>query len=94
MKRLRKGKKSTFSLFGSSNTAKDDEGRDEERIRMQMILDVEAFGKDGESLGVGVEQSESFKLLKDMVYALEGKRSHLHAPSITELTPCIAPDTS
>ncbi|KAJ7045566.1 COG complex component [Mycena alexandri] len=69
LRRLKKGKKSTFSLFGGG--AKDDDGKDEERIRMQMILDVEAFGKDGQLLGVSLDQSESFKSLTEMVHAVD-----------------------
>jgi hypothetical protein len=72
LRRLKKGKKTTFSLFGNANAAKEDDGRDEERIRIQMIYDVEAFGKDGESLGVVVEGSESYKALREMVQTLEG----------------------
>ncbi|KAJ7132766.1 COG complex component [Mycena crocata] len=69
LRRLKKGKKSTFSLFGGST--KDDDGKDEERIRTQMILDVEAFGKDGQLLGVSLDQSESFKSLNEMVHAVD-----------------------
>lgn len=72
LRRLKKGKKTTFSLFGTSNTAKDDEGRDEERIRTQMIHDVNAFGKDAESLGVSLEKSESYRALTDMVNTIDG----------------------
>jgi len=67
LRRLKKGKKSAFSLFGNSAAAKDDDGRaDEEKIRTQMILDVDAFGKDAESLGVDVGHSDTFKILKDL----------------------------
>jgi hypothetical protein len=72
LRRLKKGKKATFSLFGSSNVSKDEDGKDEERIRTQMILDVEAFGKDAESLGVTLDVSESYKALKDMVHTIDG----------------------
>ncbi|GLB37458.1 putative protein with domain of unknown function (DUF3510) [Lyophyllum shimeji] len=71
LRRLKRGKKTGFSLFGSANTAKDDDGKDEERIRLQMVHDVDAFGKDGESLGVALANSESYKALNDMVQALE-----------------------
>ncbi|KAJ6593950.1 oligomeric golgi complex component, COG2-domain-containing protein [Mycena capillaripes] len=70
LRRLKKGKKSTFSLFGGGST-KDDDGKDEERIRAQMILDVEAFGKDGQLLGVPLDQSDSFKSLTEMVHAVD-----------------------
>jgi len=69
LRRLKKGKKSAFSLFPSS-APKDDDGRaDEEKIRTQMVLDVAAFGRDAESLGVAVRQSEAFKTLEDMASA-------------------------
>ncbi|KAJ7680372.1 COG complex component [Mycena polygramma] len=70
LRRLKKGKKSTFSLFGGGS-AKDDDGKDEERIRAQMILDVEAFGKDGQLLGVALDESDSFKSLTEMVHAVD-----------------------
>lgn len=69
--------KSGFSLFGSSNAGRDG-GRDEERIRTQMIIDVAAFGNDAESLGVNVQASQGFKSLSDIVHAnlIEGKKQH------------------
>jgi hypothetical protein len=69
LRRLKKGKKAAFSLFGASTSGRDGEGRDEERIQAQMILDVEAFGQEGESLGIKLDQSKAFKLLNDMVHA-------------------------
>lgn len=68
LRRLKKGKKPAFSLFGGTNAGKDDESRDEERIRTQMIIDVNAFGKDAESLGVDVLACEAFNALNDMVH--------------------------
>ncbi|KAF8200776.1 oligomeric golgi complex component, COG2-domain-containing protein [Pholiota molesta] len=70
LKRLRKNKKTPFSLFGNTTTASD-EGKDEERIRSQMILDVSAFGKDGASLQVEIEINPYFQTLKEMVYATD-----------------------
>lgn len=70
LKRLRKNKKTPFSLFGSTTTASD-EGKDEERIRSQMILDASAFGKDGASLQVEIETNPYFQTLKEMVYATD-----------------------
>jgi hypothetical protein len=68
LRRLKKGKKSTLSVFGSATTGKDD-GRDEERIRAQMILDVEAFKTEGEALGVTMQSMDSFIVLDQMVRA-------------------------
>ena len=70
LKRLRKNKKTPFSLFGSSGTASD-EGKDEERIHSQMILDVNAFGKEGLALQVNVDENPYFLTLKEMVYATD-----------------------
>jgi hypothetical protein len=64
---LRRVKKvPTFSLFGGKNAA--DEERDEERIRAQMVRDVEALGDEARALGLGlvevVERSEGYKELR------------------------------
>jgi len=72
LKRLKRGKKNTFSLFGSTNS-REDEGRDEQRIRSQLILDIEAFGKDGQSIGVDLSSCDSFRSLNNLVTAVEGK---------------------
>ncbi|OAX39994.1 COG complex component [Rhizopogon vinicolor AM-OR11-026] len=68
LRRLKKGKKSTLSIFGSASAGKDD-GKDEERIRVQMILDVEAFKAEGEALGVNMQSMDSFIVLDQMVRA-------------------------
>lgn len=68
LRRLKKGKKSTLSIFGSATAAKDD-GKDEERIRAQMILDVKAFKTEGEALGVDMQSLDSFIVLDQMVRA-------------------------
>ncbi|KAH8991106.1 COG complex component [Lactarius hatsudake] len=67
LRKLKKGKKAPFSLFGGG--PKEEDGRDEERIRQQMALDVEAFGKDAETLGVDVQGSVSFKSLLEIAIA-------------------------
>ncbi|KAH9001596.1 COG complex component, partial [Lactarius akahatsu] len=67
LRKLKKGKKTPFSLFGGG--PKEEDGRDEERIRQQMALDVEAFGKDAETLGVDVQGSVSFKSLLEIAIA-------------------------
>jgi hypothetical protein len=66
LRRLKKGKKAGFSLFGSSSTPADD-GKDEERIRHQMALDVEAFGEDAIALGVNVEECQAYVQLGESV---------------------------
>lgn len=65
LRRLKKGKKTTFGIFQSSSAKEDD--RDEERIRVQMILDVEGLGRDGRSLGIDVRSVESYEQLGQMV---------------------------
>jgi hypothetical protein len=68
LKRLNKRKKAPFSLFGNSGTVID-ESKDEERIRSQMILDVEGFGREAGSLLVDVDSNPNFSVLKEVVYA-------------------------
>lgn len=68
LRRLKKGKKTGFSLFGSGPATTDD-GKDEERIRYQMAIDVEAFGKDAIALGVDVEECQAYVQLQESVRA-------------------------
>jgi hypothetical protein len=69
LRRINKSQKSTFSLFGSARPAKDDKARDDERIRTQMIIDVNAFGQDAQALGVDVEACETFRALREIVHS-------------------------
>ncbi|KAF8910351.1 oligomeric golgi complex component, COG2-domain-containing protein [Mucidula mucida] len=64
LRRLKKNKKPTFSLFGNANAGKDDE--DDERIKTQIKLDVDVFGKDAVALGISVQEDESFRALCDL----------------------------
>lgn len=68
LRRLKKGKLSAFSLFGggSPTAGKDQESKDEERVRVQMVLDVAALGKDARFLGVDVDNLASFQELEAM----------------------------
>jgi hypothetical protein len=67
LRRLKKGQTSTFSLFRNANSnAKDEETRDQARIRTQMIIDVNAFAKEAESVGVDVLGSHAFGLLNEV----------------------------
>lgn len=66
LKRLKRNTRPTFSLLGSSNA--NDDMKDDERIRHQMILDVEAFGKDAGSLKVDIDSNQHFTALKEIVY--------------------------
>jgi len=69
LRRYNKSKRSTFMLFGPNNAsgaaAGDKEGRDEFRIRAQMVLDVETLGKNAKSLGdmIDVDRSEEYNEL-------------------------------
>ncbi|KIK27689.1 hypothetical protein PISMIDRAFT_8089 [Pisolithus microcarpus 441] len=66
LRRLKKGKKTTFGIFQSSSSTKD-EDRDEERIAVQMMLDVDALGQDAQTLGRGLQDIESYVQLVQMV---------------------------
>ena len=58
-------------MFGSATGS--DESRDEERIRAQMIIDVEAFGKDARQLGIEPKNYDSYKLLEESVQSIDGE---------------------
>ncbi|KAF8492925.1 oligomeric golgi complex component, COG2-domain-containing protein [Gautieria morchelliformis] len=67
LRRLKKGKTSTFSLFSGSPTAnKDQDSKDEERLRVQMVLDVAALGDDARSLHIDVDNYATFRELETM----------------------------
>lgn len=69
LRRLKRGQRSAFSLFGSSSAGKDDARADEEKIRAQMVLDVEAFGKDARTLGVDATESATYRVLRELANA-------------------------
>ncbi|KAG6333678.1 hypothetical protein ID866_5408 [Astraeus odoratus] len=66
LRRLKKGKKSTFGIFQSSSSSKDDD-RDDDRIRAQMTLDIDALGQEARSLNIDVQHVESYAQLVQMV---------------------------
>lgn len=76
LRKLKKGKKATFSLFGG---VKDDDSRDEERIRTQMILDVEAFGQQAQALGIDITSNEDYECLKNIVLTNDRESTQLIA---------------
>lgn len=71
LKRLKKGRQG-FQLFGrstASSTAANEEAAsaEDEKVRLQMSADIEAFAKDAESLGVVLGDSEALKALRTVV---------------------------
>ena len=67
LRRLKKGKKSAFSLFSSaSSAASSDDLIDEDRVRTQVLLDVDALGKDAAAIGVSLEDSHAYKTLRSL----------------------------
>jgi putative salt-induced outer membrane protein YdiY len=72
LRRYKKGKKSAFSLFGNNAGSKLTEDKDEERVRVQMVLDVEALGQDAKSLGVEIELSAAYVNLLSVAGQFDG----------------------
>lgn len=68
LKRLRMGRRTGFSLFGGSGGNTEDDANDG-RVRAQLILDVEAFSKDAQSLGVNYDDCTALKALNYMVHS-------------------------
>lgn len=65
LRRLKQPKRATgFSLFGGGVGRGQDDSKADERIQAQIVLDVETLGKDAASLGVDVESSEAYRMLK------------------------------
>lgn len=64
LRRLKQPRRNTgFSLFGKTQNTED--GKDDERIQAQIVLDVETLGKDAAGLGVETAKSEAFLRLKE-----------------------------
>ncbi|KIM30529.1 hypothetical protein M408DRAFT_22024 [Serendipita vermifera MAFF 305830] len=73
LRRLKKGARTGFSLFGSSGTStQDDASKDEERVRAQMILDVERLGKEAETFGVDVDSVPAYVSLVSLAAQSDG----------------------
>jgi hypothetical protein len=72
LRRLKKGRQGGFQLFGrstASSTAAIDEAAsaEDEKVRLQMDADIEAFARDAQNLGVDLEKSEALKTLRTVV---------------------------
>lgn len=68
LRRHRKGKKTTFSLFGSgsSNASAGSSVEEEERFKTQMLTDIEALGRDARTLGIDVDEMSGWTALKEV----------------------------
>lgn len=71
LRRLKKGRQG-FQLFGrntSSSSAANEEAAsaEDEKVRIQMNVDIETFAKDAENLGVVLGDSEALKTLRTVV---------------------------
>ena len=75
----KKSKGGGFSFFGGSSTPDEGSG-EEDRISMQLALDVDAFGREAQSLGTDIRRTESFKEL------LELTTTKLDTPQMTTAT--------
>ncbi|CEQ41823.1 SPOSA6832_03571, partial [Sporobolomyces salmonicolor] len=71
---LKKGRQG-LSFFGraASSTA-DDGSTDDDRVKMQMQLDVETLSKDAQALGVDVDRSEAFRGLRKATVGAEEEK--------------------
>lgn len=69
LRRHRKSKKNTFSLFGggAGGGGKEDIEVEEERFRRQMVVDAEALKADAEGLGVEVVGLDGWKELIEVI---------------------------
>ncbi|GAA5925591.1 hypothetical protein JCM3775_001450 [Rhodotorula graminis] len=71
---LKKGRQG-LSFFGraASSAPADDGPSDDERVKAQMQLDVEALARDAVALGVDVDESDAFQALRRATVGGEGK---------------------
>jgi hypothetical protein len=68
LRRLKRGKKATFPLFGGggSSVASSDDNADEERMKSQLLLNITALGEDAKRLGVDVDNHDGLKRLYEL----------------------------
>lgn len=67
LRRLRRGQMTGFSLFRTSSpTINNQDAKDDERVRLQMALDVTALGKDARLLGIDIDQHAAYLELKTL----------------------------
>lgn len=71
LRRLKKGAR-TGGFFFNTNT-QDDASKDEERVRAQMILDVDRLGKDAEAFGVAVDSVPAYVSLVSLAAQSDGE---------------------
>lgn len=65
LRRLTQGKKTAFSLFSGKAGRPGEDTKEDERIKAQIILDVEALAKDAASLGIAVDKSTAYLKLHE-----------------------------
>lgn len=70
LRRLKKGRQG-FQLFGRSTSSasanEETVSAEDEKVKLQMRTDIEAFAAEAESLGVDLDASETLKTLKTVV---------------------------
>jgi len=69
LRRYQKGKLSASTWFGSGGSKENESGKDEERIRMQVVIDVQSLGADASRLGIDIGSSEGFAILQSTAEA-------------------------
>lgn len=62
MRRHRKGKKTGFSLFGSSTNTGPSVEEEEQRFKQQMTADIMALAKEAEKLGIRMGTAEASQI--------------------------------
>jgi len=75
LKTKRKGNKTGMAETAASQDTKASLS-DEDKIRLQLLLDVEEFGQALEAIGVNTTQLEPYQALLEMVQQAEKVRPH------------------
>jgi hypothetical protein len=64
---LKKNARTGFSLFGAAGQgAQDDQARDDERVRAQVIMDVERLGHEAQVFGIALSEIPAYQALREL----------------------------
>jgi conserved oligomeric Golgi complex subunit 2 len=66
LRRLKKNARTGFSLFGAAQGAQDDQAKDDERVRAQMIMDVDRLGHEAQVFGVTLSDIPAYQALREL----------------------------
>ena len=70
---MKKNARTGFSLFGAAGQgAQDDQAKDDERVRAQMVMDVERLGHEAQVFDVALSGVPAYQVLRGLAAQSDG----------------------